>query len=263
MTVDFYARVVRAVHFDPADSVVVLCGGPYDARSLSAIGMRDVLITNLDHHDGVKDLSPYKWSYQDAENVTLPDASADWAIVSAGLHHCASPHRGLCEMLRIARKGVVVIEARDSLLMRLANRFGLSPEFETEPVFLNKGLSGGVRNTKVPNFIYRWTEREFTKTVSSYIPQEEFEFDYVYGYSLPVQRMSMSKNPLKRALVTVLASFQKMFEVLLPKQGNNFAMVARRNGQLKPWLKADGKGDVDVDMDYLGRSNDASKYKKP
>ena len=35
----------------------------------------------------------------------------DWVILNAVLHHLASPHRGINEALRVARKGAVFIEA--------------------------------------------------------------------------------------------------------------------------------------------------------
>jgi SAM-dependent methyltransferase len=241
---------------------VVLCGGPYDAKTLFACGFTNVVITNVDHHDGVTDLHPYEWAYQDAENVSMADGSTDWAIVHAGLHHCASPHRGLCEMLRIARKGVVVIEARDSLLMRFAHKLGFSAEFETAPALISGGKFGGFRNTKIPNYVYRWTEREFEKTVQSYFPQFEFLFSHRHGYLIPVQGMAMSKSSMKRVAVKIASAASSWLETLLPKQGNRFAMIARRTDKLKPWLKRDTDGEIDVDLGYLEQFSDRTRYKK-
>jgi ubiquinone/menaquinone biosynthesis C-methylase UbiE len=94
-----------------------------------------VTISNLDHHDRIEsNYAPYAWVRQDAENLTVTDDSYDWVVVNAGLHHCGSPHRALCEMLRVARQGVLVLEARDSFLMRIAVRFGLTVQHELEPV---------------------------------------------------------------------------------------------------------------------------------
>ena len=192
MACDFYLEVAKSIGFKPDDSVVVICGGPYDRTVMKTCGLSNVVITNVDHHGGETDLSPYSWEYQDAEAMTCADDSADWVAVHAGLHHCASPHKALCEMLRVARKGVLVIEARDSLLMRLAQRLGMTPRFELEPALLTGGKWGGYRNTKLPNYIYRWTEREFEKTVTSFAPQYVFDFSYRYGYRLPLQRLEMA-----------------------------------------------------------------------
>ncbi len=257
---DFYFDVVKSIGFTPEDDVLVVCGGPYDARALANCGLKKVVISNVDHHAGVTDLSPYTWEYQDAEALTRADLSVDWTVVNAGLHHCASPHKALCEMLRVSRKGVIVLEARDSLLMRLANRLGLSPRFETEPALLTGGKWGGYRNTNIPNFIYRWTEREFEKTVSSYAPADIFKFNYRHAFRLPLQRMQMSKNPIKRGVVQVLSFARVLFETFVPKQGNCFAMVARRSDQLQPWLFRSGEA-IEVNLDYIRKNYDASKYK--
>jgi ubiquinone/menaquinone biosynthesis C-methylase UbiE len=258
---DFYFEVAKSVGFLPEDEILVVCGGPYDCQTLAANQLKNVIISNVDHHGGVTDLAPYTWEYQDAEAITRPDLSVDWAVVNAGLHHCASPHKALCEMLRIARKGVLVLEARDSLLMRLANKLGLSPRFETEPALLSGGKWGGYRNTNIPNFVYRWTEREFEKTVTSYVPQDVFDFKYRYGYRLPVQRMQMSRNPFKRFIVVALNSAKILFELAIPKQGNCFAMIARRTGQLQPWLTRTETG-VEVNLEFLGKMYDTTKYRR-
>jgi SAM-dependent methyltransferase len=257
---EFYVDVAKTVGFLPDDEVLVVCGGPFDSRVLAGCGLKKVVVSNVDHHGGVTDLSPYTWEFQDAENLTRPDSSVDWTVVNAGLHHCASPHKALCEMVRVSRKGVVVLEARDSLLMRLANKLGLSPRFETEPALLTGGKSGGVRNTNIPNFVYRWTEREFEKTVSSFAPQSIFRFQYRYAFRLPLQRMRMSRSPVKRTVVSFLSLGRVIFETVIPRQGNCFAMIAQRTGELQPWLMQTDKG-IEVNLAYLGQNYDASKYK--
>ena len=96
-------------------------------------------------------------------------SSFDAVIVDAGLHHCHSPHRALLEMYRVARKCAVAFEARDSLLMRAAIRAGLTEEFERSAISADR-MRGGVADTGIPNFVYRWTEREVKKTIASYEP---------------------------------------------------------------------------------------------
>jgi SAM-dependent methyltransferase len=127
------------------DSIVVFCGGTVDADALRELGFKNVTITNLDER--YEACAPYQWSLQDAEGTSFKDASYDWAMVHAGLHHCYSPHRALLEMLRVTRKGVLVIEARDSALMRAAVKLGLTPDFEIHAVIGEKRLLGGVAVT--------------------------------------------------------------------------------------------------------------------
>ena len=209
---------------------------------MQTLGLTNVVISDLDHHGGVvSSYEPYEWMLQDAENLTLADDSFDWVVVHAGLHHVGSPHKAICEMLRVARRGILVIEARDSLLMRLAAKLGLTKEFEVGPVLLSGGESttqlGGYRNTHIPNYVYRWTEREVVKTVYSYLPQYIHGFSVFYGLSLPLERMTMSTSIAKRSLVSVLNSFAWILENLAPRQGNQFAfVVSKKESFSHGWL---------------------------
>jgi ubiquinone/menaquinone biosynthesis C-methylase UbiE len=261
MTETIYERAFSAAGISHDDSVLVLCGGAYDMRLCLGAGLKNVKISNVDYHADHKDYAPYSWEFQDAESLTAADKSYDWCIVHAGLHHCASPHRALCEMLRVARKGVVVVEARDSLLMRLAIRTGATGDYELEPAALSGGTFGGYRNTPIPNYVYRWTEREVEKTVCSFAPQREPRIDYLYGYRLPLQRLTMARNSVLRAAGKIAAAFVGVAQVLLPRQGNEFAFIIRLDGKLKPWLKAGGE-DIAVDLAYLEKVYDAKKYKR-
>ena len=259
MARDFYAEVVgnSGIHCD--DKVLVVCGGDYDKRVLESAGVKNAVISNVDYHAGVKSYAPYSWEYQDAENLTIADDSFDWVLVDAGLQHCGSPHKALCEMLRVARKGAVVVEARDSAMMRIAIWMGFTPEFETEPALLSDGKFGGYRNTIIPNYIYRWTEREVEKTVNTYLPQYEHSIRYVYGLRLPVQRMAMSKSLLKRTAVGVLNSASWFIEKALPKQGNCFGFIISKNDALKPWLTNGDQG-LALNLDYMRKKYDPAKY---
>lgn len=256
---DFYERMIRSAGIGPDDTVLVVCGESRDRDAFLEAGVGDVTISNIDDTRNEGNYHPYRWERQDAENISLPDGSFDWVVVHAGLHHCASPHRALCEMLRVSRKGILAIESRDSLSMRAAIRLGLSPDFELEPVVLSEGAYGGYRNTGTPNYIYRWTEREVVKTTTSFVPDVVLEHRFAYGYRFPSQRMAMARNPFKRWAVASLSSLRWLLERLLPRQGNQFAFVVERTDGLRPWLRKAG-GRTEVDLDYIGRIYDVTKY---
>jgi ubiquinone/menaquinone biosynthesis C-methylase UbiE len=259
MIEDFYVKTIARVGIAPTDTVLVVCGGGYDREVLLNAKLTQVTISNLDYHAGLTQYAPYEWRREDAEDLTCKDGSYDWCIVNAGLHHCASPHRGLCEMFRVARKGVVVLEARDSLLMRAAIRLGLTQEYEVEPAVLSDGKFGGYRNTPIPNYIYRWTEREVEKTVNSYAPARVLQTEYVYGFRIPMQRMTMSKSAVKRSFATLAGGIVSLLKFAMPRQGNQFAFIVRKTEALKPWLKPGTEGPV-VNLDYLAKSYDKAKY---
>jgi SAM-dependent methyltransferase len=201
---------------------------------MHAAGLRNVTISNIDRNGEETQYAPFEWRRLDGEHLELDDNSFDWAVIHAGLHHMAIPAQGVCEMFRVAKKGILCIEARDNFLMRIAIKTGLTTEYELDPTFLSGG--GGYRNGPIPNYVYRWTEREFEKTLRSYAPTHEHQFFYNYGYKVPLQRFAMARSPLYRLAGRMLSYAVGVAELLIPKQGNKFAFGALKNTRRQPWL---------------------------
>ena len=230
---DTLARLVRDGVASTDDRLLVACGGPVDRETLLAVGFHDVVITNLDERMGVyNEYAPFQWEHQDAEALTAADDSVDWGVVHHGLHHCASPHRALGELLRVGRRGAIVFEARDSLTVRAGVRLGLVEEYEVTAVAANDGRWGGVRNGPVPNHVYRWTEREVRKTVRSLLPGARHDIRFSYGLRVPVERLGEQRRTVRAA--TALAPIAAR---VAPRQGNEFAFVIRKNVEPQPWLR--------------------------
>jgi hypothetical protein len=173
------------------------------------------------------------------QGLTYDDGEFDYVFVSDGLHHCSSPHGALLEMYRVARTSVLVFESRDSWLMRIATGMGVASEYELEAVVAAGRRSGGVNDTPVPNYVYRWTEREFAKTIRAYDPACRHTFLFFYGLNLPykVARMrSQSAYVLLRAASPLLFLVTRVCRKLC----NCFAMVALKPSvpeDLHPWLE--------------------------
>lgn len=241
-----------------SDTVLVLAGGSFDRQTILDLGLSNVTISNLDFHDARRDYAPFVWKRLDAENIDVQDGSYDWVVIHAGLHHLAVPAAGVCEMLRVARKGILCIEARDSLLMKLASSVGLTSDYELEPALLSDGALGGYRNGPIPNYVYRWTEREFEKTINSFAPTHQHTFFYDYGFSVPIQRFAMAKSPLYRLTGRVISKLTRIAEFVLPRQGNQFAFGVLKNSRRQPWLTAELK----FDETYLSAKYDKSNYPK-
>lgn len=231
----FYVDVLRSLleagTISITDSVLVVCGGPLDERVTEMVGFQNVLVTNLNEK--------MSQTFQDAENLTYENNSFDVVIVHAGLHHCYSPHRGLLEMYRVARKCAVAFEARDSLLMRIALRLGLTENFERSAVSPD-GMKGGVADTGIPNFIYRWTERDVEKTIASYDPAHVPDIRFFYDLRLPIQRFTRSGNQMMRAIAMLVEPLSRVFAIVLPKQCNEFAFAISKTGLRQPWIKSTG-----------------------
>jgi len=82
----------------------------------------------------------------DIEQLPFPDGAFDWSFVAATLHHLPHPFVGLHELVRIARKGAIVIEPQDTALCRIATRLGLATEVE-----------------ETGNYVFRFATRDFQR----------------------------------------------------------------------------------------------------
>jgi SAM-dependent methyltransferase len=238
-----------------SDQIIAVCAGVRERDIFLRCGFQDVTITNLDHSGSGDRFPPFQWSYQDAHDLNYDDNSFDFAFVTDGLHHCSSPHRAMLEMYRVARRGIIVIESRNSLLMRTANRLGLSPEYEVEAVVGSEFKSGGVNNTDIPNYIYRWTESDFEKAIRSFDPMGKQDFRFFYGLNLPYELAGWKKSSLKFYVVKVADPLLRGFTRVFKRQCNTLAMIAlkpRIPDDLWPWLKLQN-GNVVFNADYAGQ----------
>lgn len=218
--VDVLERLIAAERITISDSVLIVCGGPLDETVMRRVGFSDFTITNLDSDN-------YR---QDAENLTYDTGSFDLVIVHAGLHHCHSPHRALLEMYRVTKKCAVAFEARDSLMIRAAVRLGLTMDYEVNAIS-SDGKNGGVANTGIPNFVYRWTERGVKTTIASFDPTRTPRIEFFYALRLPIQRLG------NNLLFHIIEPVSKAIEFFAPRQCNEFAFAIFKLGQPHPWIK--------------------------
>lgn len=238
---DVLSSLIDSGRLDLTHSVLAVAGGTAERDLFSALGLSNATITNLDDVQAAPHLEPYAWAHEDAQHLSYADRSFDWVVVVDGLHHCTSPHRALTEMYRVCRRGVLAVEARDSLLMRAALRLGLSSEYEVEAVEHQGGRSGGLENGPIPNHVYRWTEAEFRKTIRSCDPTGPHEFDFAYGLNLPYETAALRGWGRRAALLKVADPVLRAVTWALPRQRNSMAMTALRPTSVWPWLtEADG-----------------------
>jgi SAM-dependent methyltransferase len=244
MRVNFSVSVLKALLRESTlgthHSVLAVCAGASEENVFREIGLTDVTISNLSDQD----VGSYKFEYQNAMSLDLEDKSFDFVFVSDGLHHCDAPHLALTEMYRVARIGVVVLESKDSFFMRIANNLGLTESYECEAVEGHLGREGGVNNSAIPNFVYRWSEREFEKTLCSYDPTGQLTFRYFYSLNLPLKRIEKKMGLVAAKCFTHFGTF---LEKLIPSQCNSIAMIAIRPGtsDMWPWLELNKSGEFE------------------
>lgn len=81
------------------------------------------------------------------ENLSFKSGAFDFVFIAASLHHLKEPIKGLYELLRAAKYGLIVIEPNDCWLTRLFERLGLAQEYEAEH----------------KNYVYRFSKRDVVK----------------------------------------------------------------------------------------------------
>jgi SAM-dependent methyltransferase len=246
----FYKNTIDKWIADKNASILVVGGGETDRETFHSAGYKNVVISNLDSRLNGDEFAPYQWSYQKAEDLSYGNAEFDFVVVHAALHHCESPHRALLEMYRVAKIAAISFESRDSLLMKFLEKIGLTPSYEHVAVFYNDGKFGGVNNTEIPNYIYRWTEREIEKTISSYAPLAQHQFAYQYGNDIPSATILEKKALIKKIIIIIANPIYRIFAMFFPKQQNLFAFRVDKPNipqDLYQWLKVN---DGEVKFDY-------------
>jgi ubiquinone/menaquinone biosynthesis C-methylase UbiE len=238
-TKEFYKKVLTSLlnkgSINIDSNLLVVCGGNLDKETLMSESFKNVTISNLDVRMDENGFYPYRWSFQDVEELSFTDNQFDWVLVHNGLHHCYSPHKALMEMLRVAKIGIVVVENKEGLFIKIGKALKLSSDYEFEAVINHNYEYGGVANSSVPNFIYRWTEREVEKVVNALYPAFENKIEYFYGLRVPVKYQG-GGSVFKRLFAIASVQLGKIFSFFLPKEGNQFAFAIVKSKDLKKWI---------------------------
>jgi len=235
----FYSNIVEKRILNKDSSILICGGGLLDKETFLNLGYTNVTLSNLDTRTSAEKFAPFKWDYQDAQSLSYDDDSFDYVVIHAAIHHAPMPHKVLVEMYRVSKIGILAFEARDSLLMKLVTQLNLAQEYEHAAVFYNDCSHGGVNNTQIPNYVYRWTEREIEKTIQSYNPISKHTFLYDYGSAYPCTPELELKNGFKVIFLSLLKPFYVIFSKIFYKQQNQFAffiLKASKQSKLFPWL---------------------------
>jgi SAM-dependent methyltransferase len=232
--------------------ILVACAAKLDKLVFQELGFTNVIMSNLDTRAPTGAFAPFEWHYEDVENLTYPDDSFDFCIVHLGLHHCQSPHKGLLELYRVSRNGVLVVEPCDNFTTRVGVWLGFGQDYEIASVADDGWRNGGFRNTSIPNYIYRWSAREVIKTISTYAPHTRPRFLFFYSLCIPWLQLRLRRNKLPWILMSLAAPFLYLLTFLFPSESNNFAFVTLKPPpeSLHPWLKRSEQG-PEIDREYV------------
>lgn len=220
----FY-KIVVSKYLNSSSSVLVVGAGPVDIKVFNDLGFKKVKYTNLITN---KKFSQIK--YGNMENLKYRDKSFDYAVVHASLHHTSKPYKGIYEMFRVSRKGILIIESHDNFVMRLLIKFNLTEDIEVSSIKYG-GLSinkGGVDGTNIPNYIYRFTERELTKFSKSLDFSKSHKIYFDHYLSLDNLEKKFSKKFLGRMFKFIIVTLAFIFFFIFKKQKNELSFFLKK-----------------------------------
>lgn len=149
------SRLLRATGASCGDlSVLVVCGGVGGEGTLLAdLGFGSVTVSDFSETALAicRERDPRLQTRSlNAEHLDVPNDSYDVVLVQDGLHHLPRPVVGCTEMLRVARRAIVIIEPHTGLVARL---FGTKWE----------------RHGTATNWVFRWNRGFLEQVTNSYL----------------------------------------------------------------------------------------------
>jgi ubiquinone/menaquinone biosynthesis C-methylase UbiE len=213
---EFYQnQILKFLH--KGKSILVLGASSDEASLFYKLQFRRVTLSNIDLAQ-LKGAEKYKFEKKkiDFKNLfKIKNNSYDYVVVHASIHHTSKPHNVLLEIYRIAKYGILIIESNDSFVMRLSVKLNFSEDFEKSA--LNTCVKG-VDGSNIPNYVYRWTEREIKKLFYSYQPDKKINI--IFNYQDNIFNEGLSNNSIKKIIITFSYLFLKIIFFLFPKQKN-------------------------------------------
>lgn len=114
---------------------------------------------NIAQKEGVID----SFSSQNAEQLSYNDDQFDYLLCKEAYHHFPRPYAALYEMIRVAKKGIVVIEPQDPVSKMAGLLFFLNILSAFKNNFANLLWKNRFSYEPVGNFVYKISEREMEK----------------------------------------------------------------------------------------------------
>ena len=219
---EFYKNNLKQFIKDKNSRILVIGSGELDKIIFQELGYKNFTLSNINNNDNILDCI-----HQNSYNLNISDEEYDYCVAHACIHHSSKPHNSLLEMYRVSKKGILIIEANDSLIIRIACKLGISEDYEISAIKKNVNF-GGVDNTSVPNYVFRWTEKEIFKLFNSYKP--EIEHNIIFNYSF---HFKFFKSVAINLLLTIFFFFFK-------KQGNLMSIFINKDKKYinyKNWYK--------------------------
>lgn len=158
----------------------------HDAQRLADIGMSNITVSSLttEYLNLIKKFGGINNALAlNAEQINLPDDSFDFVVCKEALHHMPRPYVAIYEMMRVARKAVIIVaEPTDPLIdwrpegknLTITRRFEIDPSVGPTVSFLGPSGDAILKRyidwweTGPFNYVYTLSERELAKISQGY-----------------------------------------------------------------------------------------------
>ncbi|MGJ1417514.1 class I SAM-dependent methyltransferase [Sphingobacterium multivorum] len=104
-----------------------------------------------------------QYSAENAENLSFENNSIDYILCKETYHHFPRPYAALYEMIRVAKKGIVIIEPQDPIMKMPFLLFMNNVLEKIKHGLVNKIWKNRFSYEAVGNFVYKVSEREMEK----------------------------------------------------------------------------------------------------
>jgi len=228
---EFYQnQILKFFHKDK--SILVLGASSDEASLFHKLQFKKITLSNIDlaQLKGTKKYNFNKIKIDFRNLFKIKNNSYDFVVVHASIHHTSRPHNIILEMYRIAKYGVLIIESNDSFIMRLSVKLNFSEDYELSALNENTFV-GGVDGSNIPNYVYRWTEREIKKLFYSYQPDKKINI--FFNYQNNIFNKNLSNNLIKKIIISFSYIFLKIIFFLFPKQQNLMSIYVDKKNYKK------------------------------
>lgn len=209
-------RLLDKNHIDLSKKSILVagCGIGTDVYYLEKFyKFNTIFVSDINKESLDKTISAFPYSLgiiADHQKLSFKDNSIDFVMVGASLHHLKEPIRGLYELIRVAKYGLMVIEPNDTWLTRLFEKLGWAREYEVEH----------------GNYVYRFRKRDIDKISKALF----FKYDLTWFFAVH----KVAKTRLEFIILKFLNSVANLF---FPCFGNYIVFIIRKEKIIPKCLK--------------------------
>lgn len=222
-TVDFwrhnrlYGALDPILHSEPSSRWLTVGDGRYggDARYILQNGGRAVAtdISDLLLQEACTAGVIPEFSKQNAENLLFESGEFDYVLCKESFHHFPRPYIALYEMLRVASKGIVLIEPNDTSVPNDTIRYFSNSVIRSLVALVSKTNYG---HTFEPsgNYVYTISKREIEKAAigMNYASLATKGYNDYYLHGVEFEKISSNGNLFKKisTRIKLLDMFSRM-----------------------------------------------------